>query len=306
MECVIALDVGGTSMKAALVDADRRVMVSQRMPTGRTDGPDAVVERVIATVVDQHTQAAAQGHTVRGVGVVVPGIVDEDRGVAIFSANLGWRDMPLVELIEKRVDVPVAFGHDVRAGGFAEGELGAARGARDYLFLPIGTGIAGAVVLDGQPYSGHGYAGEIGHMIVDPEGPPCGCGARGCLEAIASASAIAARYSARTRRAVEAHDLRDLLVAGDLDAEVVWNDAVEALARALQAYTTLLGPELVVVGGGLAEAGALLLDPLTVALHNRLIFQRRPRLVLAELGDQAGALGAALLAWRAAAALPAP
>jgi glucokinase len=306
MDCVIALDVGGTSMKAALVDADRKVMASQRIPTGRADGPDAVVERIIATVLDQHAAAAAHGHTVRGVGLVVPGIVDEDRGIAVFSANLGWRDMPLVELIEKRVDVPVAFGHDVRAGGFAEGEVGAARGARDYLFLPIGTGIAGAVVLDGRPYSGHGYAGEIGHMIVDSDGPPCGCGARGCLEAIASASAIAARYSARTHRPVETHELRDLLVAGDPDAAAVWNDAVEALARALQAYTTLLGPELVVIGGGLAEAGALLLDPLTVALHERLIFQRRPRLVLAELGDQAGALGAALLAWREAAPLAAP
>jgi glucokinase len=306
MDCVIALDVGGTSMKAALVDANRKVMASQRIPTGRADGPDAVVERILACVLDQHAAAAAQAHTVRGVGVVVPGIVDEDRGIAVFSANLGWRDIPLVELIEKRVDVPVAFGHDVRAGGFAEGALGAARGARDYLFLPIGTGIAGAVVLDGQPYSGHGYAGEIGHMIVDADGPPCGCGARGCLEAIASASAIAARYSARTHRPVETHKLRDLLVAGDPDAAAVWNDAVEALARALQAYATLLGPELVVIGGGLAEAGALLLDPLTRALHEQLIFQRRPRLVLAELGDQAGALGAALLAWRVAAPLAAP
>jgi len=301
MDCVIALDVGGTSMKAAWLDEQRQVIASARIPTARAEGSSAVLERIVATVADQVAAARADGHTVRGVGVVVPGIVDEQRGIAVFSANLGWRNVPLVELIDKRVDVAVAFGHDVRAGGLAEGELGAARGARDYLFLPIGTGIAGAVVLDGQPYSGHGYAGEIGHLIVDPGGPPCGCGARGCLEAIASASAIAKRYEGRTGRTIETRELRALLDAGDPDADAVWRDAIEALTRALTAYATLLGPELVVLGGGLAEAGAMLLDPLAREIDARMTFQRRPRLVLAELGDQAGALGAGLLAWRLAA-----
>jgi glucokinase len=301
MDCVVALDVGGTSMKAALVDERHQVIASQRVPTERAGGPDAVVERIVATVADQHASATRRGLTVRGAGVVVPGIVDEERGIAVFSANLGWRDVPLRELVEKRVDVPVAFDHDVRAGGLAEGQLGAARGVRDYLFLPIGTGIAGAVVLDGQPYSGHGYAGEIGHMIVEPDGPVCGCGARGCLEAIAGAAGIAAGYERRTGRAVETHALRELLDAGDPDARAVWQVAVEALATGLAAYATLLAPELVVVGGGLADAGDELLRPLGRELESRLTFQRRPRLVLAELGDQAGALGAALLAWRRAA-----
>ena len=300
MDCVIALDVGGTSMKAALVDEARQVIGAARIPTGRADGPDAVVERIVATVADQVAAARATGYTPRGAGVVVPGVVDDQRGVAVYSANIGWRDVRLRELIEKRVDVPVAFSHDVRAGGLAEGELGAARGVRDYLFLPIGTGIAGAVVLDGQPYSGHGYGGEIGHMIVDPSGPECGCGAHGCLEAIASASAIAAEYSRRTGRLADSL-VSELAAGGDADAVAVWDRAIEALARALQAYTTLLAPELVVIGGGLGEAGDLLLRPLTQALDARLTFQRRPRLVPAQLGDQASALGAALLAWRVAA-----
>jgi glucokinase len=301
MDCVIALDVGGTSMKAAVVGPDRAVITAQRIPTGREDGPDAVVERIVATVADQVAAARATGHTPRGAGVVVPGIVDDERGIAVYSANIGWRDAPLRELVRQRIGLPVAFSHDVRAGGLAEGELGAARGARDYLFLPIGTGIAGAVVLDGQPYSGHGYAGEIGHMIVEPSGPECACGAYGCLEAIASAAAISRRYAARTGRPVETHDLRERLDAGEPDAVAVWGEAIEALTRALAAYATLLGPELVVVGGGLAEAGDLLLGPLTRALDGRLTFQRRPRLVPAQLGDQASALGAALLAWRVAA-----
>jgi len=155
-------------------------------------------------------------------------------------------------------------------------------------------------VLDGRPYSGHGYAGEIGHMIVDPDGPVCGCGAHGCMEALASAAAIASGYERRTGRPVEAHALRELLDAGDPDALAVWQIAIDALATGLAAYATLLAPELVVIGGGLAEAGDILLSPLARELDARLTFQRRPRLVAAELGDQAGALGAALLAWRLA------
>jgi glucokinase len=154
-------------------------------------------------------------------------------------------------------------------------------------------------VLGGRPYSGHGYGGEIGHLIIEPDGPVCGCGARGCLEAIASASAIDREYTRRTGRSAKGL-VSELVVAGDPDARAVWQRAVAALVRALQAYTTLLAPELVVIGGGLAGAGDVLIDPVAEALDALLTFQRRPRLVRAELGDQAGALGAALLAWRLA------
>jgi glucokinase len=297
MECVVALDVGGTSMKAALVDDAYRVIASRRIATRREDGPDAVVERILDASADQQAAAVRQGFLVRAAGVVVPGIVDD--GVAVFSANLGWRDVPLRELVHKRLGVPVAFEHDVRAGGLAEGQLGAARGAGDYLFMPIGTGIAGAVVIDGRPFSGHGYGGEIGHLIIEPDGPICGCGARGCLEAIASAAAIDREYALRSGRTANGL-VSELVVAGDPDARAVWQRAVRALARALQAYVTLLAPELVVIGGGLAGAGDVLMEPLADALDALLTFQRRPRLVRAELGDQSGALGAALLAWRLA------
>jgi glucokinase len=297
VECVVALDVGGTAMKAAVVDDACHVIASRRIATRREDGPDTVVERLLDAAADQQAAAVQQGFTVRAAGVVVPGIVDD--GIAVFSANLGWRDVPLRDLVHKRLGVPVAFEHDVRAGGLAEGQLGAARGASDYLFMPIGTGIAGAIVLGGRPYSGHGYGGEIGHLIIEPDGPVCGCGARGCLEAIASASAIDREYTRRTGRSAKGL-VSELVVAGDPDARAVWQRAVAALARALQAYTTLLAPELVVIGGGLAGAGDVLIDPVAEALDALLTFQRRPRLVRAELGDQAGALGAALLAWRLA------
>ena len=297
---MIALDVGGTNMKAALVDQRCEVITARRVSTGREDGPEAVVEKIVACVLDQQSDAQRRGLAVQAGGVVVPGVVDDERGVAVFSANIGWRDVPLRERLEAALGLPVAFGHDVRAGGLAEGRLGAARGSGDYLFLAAGTGIAAAVVLDGKPYPGHGYAGEIGHVVVDPDGPLCGCGARGCLEAIASASAISTHYAARTGTRIDALDVHARVLAGDLDARAVWDDAVAALATGLCAYANLLAPELVVVGGGLADAGDSLLGPLEGEIDRRLTFQRRPKLVAAQLGDQAAALGAALLAWQLA------
>jgi len=180
----------------------------------------------------------------------------------VFSANLGFRQVPLRDLIEKRVDVPVAFDHDVRAGGLAEGELGAARGVRDYLFLPIGTGIAGAIVLDGRPTPGTAMPARSGNMIVDPDGPVCGLrcarmyGGPG-LRRRDRVPATSGAPGARSRRTPARAARR-----GDPDALAVWQIAIDALATGLAAYATLLAPELVVIGGGLAEAGDILLSPL--------------------------------------------
>ncbi|MFF3607729.1 ROK family protein [Streptomyces sp. NPDC002463] len=300
-DCVIALDVGGTSMKGALVDRDMAALHTVRRATPRRWGPDAVIAEIAAVLHELDRNAATHGLTVRGAGVVVPGIVDEETRTAVYSANLGWRDLPLADYLEGASGLSVALGHDVRAGGVAECRLGAARGADDVWFVPIGTGISAAVFSEGRPVRARGYAGELGHVVVDPGGEPCVCGARGCLEGVASAAAVAAAYGARSGRHVEgASAVAERLMQGDPDARAVWARAVEALGTALAMATTLFAPEVVVLGGGLAEAGGLLLDPLRASLARRLTFQRRPELVLAELGDMAGCLGAALAAWQAA------
>jgi glucokinase len=298
--CVVALDVGGTSMKAAVVDEELAVLASRRHPTGREIGPDAVLDRIFDAVQASLETARVHGVSVEAVGVVVPGIVDDAKGTAVLSANLGWRDVPLRALLSDRVGLPIGFGHDVRAGGIAESVVGAGRALGDFLFLAIGTGIAGAVMIDGEPYAQHGYAGELGHMVIDVNGLVCRCGGHGCLETVASAVAIAARYTARTGEEVEALDVCRRVEAGEVVAHEVWGEAVEALGAALAAYVGILAPAAVVVGGGLAEAGATLLDPLGAALDRRLTFQPRPRLLRAALGESAGALGAAVLAWRTA------
>lgn len=292
---VVGVDVGGTDIKAVLVD-DNGLVVAERAAPTPAKGPDTagLVVRGVEELVTE--LAAAAGHRLSAVGLVVPGIVDETRGVAVQSENLGWRDVPFRELVAARTGLPTVLGHDVRAGALAEQVLGAARGLDNMVFLPVGTGISAAFLLDGRAHSARGYAGEIGHVDVG-HGEPCVCGLSGCLEAISSAAAIARRYTARTGQPVRgAAEVARCLAAGDRDAATVWDEAVDALALALAWTASVLAPEAVVIGGGLSTAGDLLLAPLAQRLAARLTFQPVPRVVAAELGNQAGCRGAALLA----------
>ncbi|OKJ11929.1 ROK family protein [Kitasatospora sp. CB01950] len=301
MKHVIALDVGGTGMKAALVAQDGSVLYEARRPTGREHGTDAVV----ATILDFAADLAQEGRTRFGAaplaaGVAVPGTIDEKNGIAVFSANLGWRDLPMRKLLGERLgNIPVALGHDVRSGGLAEGRIGAGRGVDRFLFIALGTGIAGAIGIGGTIEAGaHGYGGEIGHVVVRPGGPQCGCGARGCLETLASASAVSRAWAeAVGDPTADAADCALAVETGDPTALAVWQNAVDALADGIVLAQSLLDPSTVIVGGGLAEAGDTLFTPLRAAVTERLTFQMPPKVVPAMLKDTAASLGAGLLAW---------
>ncbi|GAA4673736.1 ROK family protein [Streptomyces chumphonensis] len=304
-DCVIALDVGGTGMKGVLLDRALVPLATVRRSTPRRQGPDAVVDAVAATLRELDVLARSAARTVRHAGVVVPGIVDEPAGRALRAVNLGWRDVPLAAVLTRRTGLPVILGHDVRAAGTAEALVGAARGAREVLCVAVGTGVAAAVICDGRPLTGAGLAGELGHLVVAPDGDPCACGGRGCLETVASAAAVEAAYAARAGRApAGAAEVAARVAGGDPVARAVWERAADGLATALAAATTLLGTELVVLGGGLAESGELLLAPVREGLARRLTFQRVPRVVRAELGEAAGRVGAGIAAWRAADGVP--
>ncbi|MFI5488743.1 ROK family protein [Micromonospora echinaurantiaca] len=296
-DAVVALDVGGTGMKCALVDSAGTVLHTERHPTGAERGPTAVVDTILEVAEGLAGKARADGRTPVAVGIAVPGVVDEARGVAVWSANVGFRDVPLRELAQARLGLPAALGHDVRAGGLAEARLGAGRGSGHVLFVAIGTGIAAAHVVNGAAAVGaHGAAGEIGHILVRPGGPRCGCGRPGCLEAVASASAVGRRYAELAGEPATAAEVAARAAAGEALAGQVWRETVEALADGLASGQALFDVATIVLGGGLAQAGAQLLDPLRAALHERMTFHREPRLVAAALGDEAGCLGAALLA----------
>lgn len=299
----IGIDIGGSGIKGLLINPGTgAVLASHRLETPVAEGPDAVTATVAATARRLTELAGSTASGPPPVGVVVPGIVDEPCGVVRSAVNLGFLDLPLAANLSAAIGRPVRLGHDVRAGGLAEARFGAGKGERNVLFVPLGTGIAAGCVVDGRLLSAGGYAGELGHVVVVPDGEQCPCGQRGCLERYASAAAVARRYTARTGSPVSGSaEVIARVGAGDPAALAVLDEAVQALVTALLAAITLLGSAVVVIGGGLARAGAALMDPLAIELETRMTFHRRPRLVIAELGDEAGAIGAALLAADAAA-----
>jgi glucokinase len=293
-------------MKCALVAADGAVLHRETRPTPRAlsdsrGGGRAILDALVETVVELGQKATAETHQVRAFGVVVPGIIDAETGT-VGAENLAWVGTPVLAELKAAVgeDRPIVLAHDVRAGGYAELRQGALKGTTNSLFLPLGTGIAAAMVVDGSLLSGDGYAGELGHtrFVHGDAAEQCACGQWGCLETVASAAAIARRYGVRTGRTVDgAREVLELLAAGDEDAAQVWDDALEVLIDALVLYTTLVAPTRIAIGGGLVGAGETLLQPLRDGIHARLTFQREPEIVAAVLGEEAGCLGAALMAW---------
>ena len=299
----MAVDLGGTRMKCALVTQDGSVLHRETRPTPQAQGGQAILDAVIRTVTELAGLARAKGLSPVAAGLAVPGIHDQVHGT-VRAENLSWAGVPVRDALRAAVheDRPVVLIHDVRAGGYAELRRGALTGTTNSLFLPLGTGIAAAMVVDGNLLSGDGYAGEIGHTrFAAPDvAERCACGQLGCLETVASAAALARRYGARTGRTVDgAREVLELLAAGDPDAKVVWDDAVQALVDALVMYTTVLAPTRIAIGGGLIGAGETLLRPLREGVTARLTFQRAPEIVAAQLGEEAGCVGAALAAWDA-------
>lgn len=293
------VDVGGTSVKAGLLAPDGTVLHERRLPTPTAEGSEAVV----AAVLDAARALVSEGRErlggdPLGLGVAVLGLVDEEHGVARRSAAVGWRDVPLRDLLRDAVGVPVTVGQDLRAGALAEARLGAGRGVPGFLFVALGTGVGGAVVLDGTPLPGAaGRAAEIGHLVVRAAGDTrCGCGSRGCLETVASATALRRRYQELTGHPLDAARIAEAVRQGEPAARRVWDSTVDALAEALTDCVVLLDPAAVVMGGGVSLAGDLLLDPLRDALARRLPFGSPPPVRAAALGDRAALIGAGLLA----------
>ncbi|HST47227.1 ROK family protein [Jatrophihabitans sp.] len=283
---VLAIDVGGSGIKAARYDRDGLVLEAFRVPT---PPPSRLADEVTGVA------RRLRGPGTAAVGVVAPGVIAD--GVLRYAVNLGVRDLPLRELVRETVALPTTLGHDLAAAALAE----SAAGKEDLLFVGLGTGIAAGLVTGGELWRGaNGMAGELGHVCVVPGGEPCGCGRLGCLEVYASAAGIARRYAVRTGSAAPGLDAAAIAgrLAGDPAAAAVWAEAVEALSEALATAVLLLDPATVVLGGGLALAGPALFDPVRAGLRARLRWRPAPEVRPALLGADASRAGAALLAWR--------
>jgi len=298
-DLVIGVDVGGTTIKAAILDSDGLEYRRSEQPTPRHLGPDAVIATTIEAIVELRAELP-EGARLRAVGLVVPGIVDAEQGIAVYAANIGWQQLPLRQIVAEAVGLPVILDHDVRAG-LAELELGAGRGLQEVLFVALGTGIAAAVITRGQVSAGAtGRAGELGHLPVFPEGEWCACGQRGCTETYASAAALSRRYSAASGISdVPAKDVISRAAAGDRLADEIFQDAITALGRALVNYILLMDPELILIGGGMAASRAAVLRPLTREVQAGLAWRRAPAISNGKFAGDAGRRGAGILAWRA-------
>lgn len=306
MKRLVGVDLGGTLIRAALATGSSTHQAPVRHPTPAAAPPDAVLDAVAAAV-----REAAGGTAPDGVGIGIPGPLDPVAGHVYAAPNLhGWTDVPAQRLLEARVGCPVAIQNDGNLAGFAEWIAGAGQGARNLVFITVSTGIGGGLVLDGELYSGSaGTAAELGHVVVDPDGPPCNQGHRGCLEGSASGTAIARRAhdllasgepsSLGTLPAdqLDARAVATAAAAGDELALRLYRDAGRTLGLSVGGLLNALSPEVVVIGGGLINAGELLLAPLRDAV-GEIAFpaaQARCRIVPAALGTDAGLVGA--VAW---------
>jgi glucokinase len=312
----VGVDIGGTKVLAGTVDATGRVFDEVRLLTPHRSKDPRVVEDTIIEAVD--TLRARTD--VPAVGVGAAGFVDAAGSRVLFAPHLSWRDEPLRANLEARLDVPVLLDNDANATAWAELRFGAAQGFRQVICITLGTGIGGALVMDGAVFRGaNGMAGEFGHMQVVPDGRRCECGNRGCWEQYSSGNALVreARELVEAESPVAAR-LRELVNddPGQLTGPVVTRAAQEGdrvAVEILRGVGTWLGtglaglaagfdPELIVVGGGVAAAGDLLLGPAREALSQSLTgrgFRPDPQIVAARLGQSAGMIGAADLARRA-------
>ncbi|MFF1873315.1 ROK family protein [Streptomyces sp. CB03911] len=290
---VVALALGGTRIKGVAMAADGSLLHSGGRQTRADRGPDAVLE----TVLD-YAGELSRRHSASAAGIAVPGLVGEATGTSVLAAQLGWRQVPVRRWLAEELEMPVAFAHEVRAGGVAEARLGAGRSCRSFLFVAVGNGVTASTVVDGRPArEGGGATDELGHLVIRPGGDPCSCGGAGCLETVASASAVARRYRLATgEENVTAKEVQARARTGDPIAAGIWHEAIEALADGLSSAISLVGPERIVVGGALARAGRSYVDALQAELSKRLTLREAPRVVPSGLGQQAAVLGAALLA----------
>ena len=313
---MVGVDVGGTKTAAAVVDGQGRLSGRVQRPTEVGDAARTLAG--IAATVRLAVQAA--GLTLAdmdAVGLGIPGQVDPVAGVGQYSVNLGWRDAPVRAWLEAELGLPCAVENDVSVAALGESRFGVGRGLPTLVYLVVGTGIAARVVVEGRLYRGvNGLAGEIGHLVFEPDGPLCKCGARGCLEALAAGPAIAARaregllagrassLAAGLAQAdgLTAHAVLAAAEAGDGWASEVVAAAAAYLARAVATLLTLYDPAVVVLGGGLAHSGPLWMAELHAELARQAAqsplldeLYHPAQVVVSPLGDDAALLGAASL-----------
>jgi len=309
------IDIGGTKIAGAVVDAAGTVVAESRVTSPATD-PDAIGAAVAGLVTELST-AMPEHHPVSAVGVGAAGYIDADRSTVLFAPNIAWRDEPLGADLARRTGLPVVIENDANAAAWGEFRYGAGGDVDDQLMVTVGTGVGGGVIVDGRLLRGaFGVAAEIGHLCIVPEGRLCGCGNRGCLEQYGSGSALvreareaAAGSSLLARELVDRAGGDPAAITGPLITQAAQEGdrfAVEQLERighwlghGIASLVAVLDPAVIVIGGGVSEAGDLLLDPIRETFEHELTgrgYRPQAEIRRAQLGNRAGVIGAADLA----------
>jgi glucokinase len=308
----IGIDIGGTKILGALVDAQGEIAHEIRVPS-----PAGDADRIVAATVELVRELlAVSKHPVLGAGIATAGFIDAEQSTVLYAPNLNFRNEPFRDKIAAQLELPIIIENDANAAGWAEFKFGAGRGVKDMIMLTLGTGVGGAVISDRElRRGGFGIAGELGHVRVVPEGRLCGCGLRGCLEQYASGTAVlkgarklagsggpaGARLAelALERGELDGQAVHQALIEGDAGAMGLAREAGEHLGAALSSIIAVLDPEAIVIGGGLSEAGDLILDPIRDAFSRNFPargYRPEAQIVAAQFSNQAGVLGAADLA----------
>ena len=304
-----AVDLGGSKILSVIAQGDGRRLGEDRRPTSAEAGPEVVLERIVGSLEGALAKAGLRQGDLAAVGICSPGPCDIDAGVISSAPNLpGWRDVPICRYLEERLGVTTRLENDAYAAALGELVYGAGRGCRHLIYMTVSTGIGGGLIIDGRLYRGAtGVAGELGHTTIEPDGPLCGCGNRGCLEALASGTAIAARGKELVAQGGSALLARLAQEQGELTAETVSRAADQGdiacqgiiqragyyLGIGLASYVNIFNPEVIIIGGGLTKAGELLLAPARAEMAARAMPEalRAVQLKMAELGDYAGVMG---------------
>jgi glucokinase len=306
---IVGVDLGGTKMLLGVLDPDSKVLwESREASTGQTE--DELVELLIREV----EEARGKRPGVAGVGLGIPATIDHERGIAISAVNLPLDDLPIREIIGGRTGLPVFVDNDATVAALAEHLYGAARGAENAVMLTIGTGIGGGLILGGEVYRGATGAGaELGHTVIEADGPPCqgNCPGRGCVETLASGTALGREGRAAAERepdsalgamlaggeTIDGKAVTEAALSGDATARGVFDLVGSRLGVALTSFANIFEPEVFVIGGGVIAAGDLLLDPARRMLAERALPpMKKIPVVAAELGSDAGMIGAAAMA----------
>jgi len=296
---IIGIDLGGTNLKIALVGPDLKIKARLVLSTADFHEKSGLIQAIVFAVIRILAVNQCSKSQVLGVGLGLPGPIDTDKGLVHFFPNIpGWREVYLKKLLEQKIKLPVFIDNDANLMALAESRLGAAKGMRNAVCLTLGTGVGGGIIIDNKLYRGSTYAaGEIGHMPVNEKGPDCNCSGFACLEAYIGNKRLLKEAKGMFDRHISLEELSGLAAKKNKKAVMIWERMAERLGVVLSGIVNLLNPDVIVIGGGVANAGRIIFDQVkeTVLSRAMVVQAKHVRIVKAKLGSDAGMIGAALL-----------